>query len=67
MGHPIAQLPTQVTRGLSLEIGHCIAWGCMNHGSEETRLKIRAESVYETYLFCLSEAANYLPVSSLHR
>lgn len=52
---------------VSLEIGHCISRGCTNHSSEETRLKIRAGSIYETYLFCLSEAANYLPVSSLHR
>lgn len=67
MGHPVPQLPMQVTHGLSLEIGHCISQGCTNHSSEETRLKIRAGSVYETYLFCLSEAGNYLPVSSLYR
>lgn len=56
MGHPVPQLPMEVTCGLSLEIRHCISRGCTNHSSEETRLKIRAGSIYETYLFCLSEA-----------
>lgn len=60
------QFPQLPILGLSLKIVHCIEESCIKHHPDKTRLKIRAGSVYDAYLFFLSETANYLPANSLH-
>lgn len=52
-GHPLSwdiQFPQLPILGLSLKTGHCIEESCINHQPDKTRLKIRAGSVYDTYL-----------------